>query len=194
MKPFYCFIFLITMALVTSILPYPVLSNYTNITENNATQINDFYESELIQKFNQSPQLVQLNFDEVSPLLDGEFEVFDMQSGLSFFAIRTGGKNHADVEPLSIEDVKILNEICEEKPNQTRRPALVKLSENAYIPASFCAYPHGYCVHNKILNGHICLHFKNSLTDSTEKEDSQHQKCVSYATKNGQNFIDSLDL
>ncbi len=178
----------------STIMPYPVISNHTNITESDAYNINNYYETEISSQTAQSSQLLTLDFDVVDCLLPNgtEFEIYDFDNEMSFTVQRTGGKNHIDIEPIDEENSQIFSEICDYAFSWQRRPVLVKINENAYLPASICQYPHGYVSIENGLNGHLCLHFLSSKTDGTNEEDFQHQRCVKYAISHGKKLIEKL--
>jgi len=192
-KIFYVISFFLAMSIFASIMPYPVFSNFTNINETNAYEINNHYESELRSKMNLEQQIIPLDFNAVSPIIDGEFQVYDLKTEISFTAKRTGGELHMDIEPINEKNAKLLKEICGEDPTLERRPILIKISEYAFIPASMTAYPHGYTKISNGLLGHICVHFKGSKMDGTNQEDSKHQKAVDEAQKYGREFLKQLD-
>ena len=174
-------------------MPYPIFSNHTNITEKNVYEINNFCETEMQVSNSTQPAVLDLSFDEIALFLEGEFEICDLQTGLSFFAKRTGGKHHADIEPLNKTNIEILKEIRGESTTWDRRPVLVKLNENVLVPASLCTYPHGFETLSNGLHGHLCLHFKNSKMDGTKEVDSAHQRCVEKAANQAKNFLESLE-
>lgn len=192
-KVFFVIIFLLVVGLFEAILPYPVFSSTTNLTHSDEFQINNFYESEFTNLDTLSPKILTLSQNEVVHFLDEEFLIFDLESGQSFSAIRIGGKNHADIEVTDDESTFFVKEICNGNFSQKRRPVLVKISETAYVPASVVLYPHGYALNNK-LNGHMCLHFLNSKTDGTQKEDYFHQKAVKCAEKLGKKYLKENNL
>lgn len=183
-KIFYCMIFVILACVFSSLFPYPILSSHTNITEANAYQINNYFETEMQAHFNQTPQILDFSFNDINVLLPvgEELEIIDIKTEQTFYGTRTGGNNHIDLE-IPISDMAGIKEICEEFSWQ-RRPVLVKLNSQAYLPASLSLYPHGYATMENSI-GHFCLHFKDSKTDGTKETDLQHQKAVSYAKKHG---------
>ncbi len=173
-------------AIFAAIFPYPVLSNYTNVPESVVYKQNNFHEIELQPKTANNVQLLPLEFKSVNSILPvgSQFEVFDIQTGVNFNSVRTGGLYHFDIEPISDADFKFITEICNSNFTWQRRPVLVKLNEYSYIPASISLYPHGYnSVQSNGVIGHFCLHFKNSRMDGTRKKDDAHQKCVALANR-----------
>ncbi len=193
-KTFYLFVFLLTVAVFSSILPYPIFSRHTNISNEQAFLINNFHETELTQSEASRPKITDLSFAQINLLLPigTKFEIFDFESERAFFVMRTGGKNHIDVEPSDKENSIIIKKIRDF--SWDRRPVLVKLSETAYAPASLVLYPHGYCTGNTATNGHFCLHFENTRTDGTNQIDDAHQKSVNLARKLGQKYLENQML
>lgn len=191
---FYIMIFVFVTAVFSSLLPYPIFSNYTNVSENEIFDINNYQETELTQIYNHSPQVLDLDFKQINALLpiESKFEIFDITGENSFIAQRTGGQNHLDIEPTSEEDFQNLLKITNFTLDWTRTAVYIKLSDTAYVPASLCAYPHGYKTLGTSCTGHFCLHFKNSKTDGSGKVDTNHQKAIDKANKNSRNFINKL--
>lgn len=192
-KLFYVMCFVVALALVSMLLPYPVLSNQVNLTRKQVFEINNHFETELQNNTNQTPKILDLDWHYINSILplQSEFEIVDLTFEESFFVQRTGGTNHADVEIKNIANAEIINHIC---PNFSweRRPVLVVLNDNTFLPASLCIYPHGFS-ENKVLNGHICLHFKNSKTHGTNKIDGKHQMTIKDAENLGKNYIKNLE-
>lgn len=193
-KLFYIFSFILSAFIFSAVLPYPVFSNHTNITESIAYDINNFHEIEISNVVSKEPKILSLDFSIMDSLLpiDSQFEVCDLQSKLSFLAKRTGGQFHLDIEPLDKQNAKILQEIAGEDWSWKRREALVKINDNTFVPASFSAYPHGHETLHTI-NGHICLHFLNSKTDGTKEEDLKYQQCIKLAQKYGKKYLQILE-
>lgn len=175
-------IFIISSSLLCAIVPFPLFSSHTNLTEANVYDINNYREIELSKSYSQTPLLLDLEWNKgLSNLVEigPSFEVIDTKSDTSFFVTRTGGKNHADVEPSTNADTQefIYSQDC----SWTRRPVLVKLNETTYAPASLAFYPHGFKSLDTNLNGHLCLHFLGSKTDETNTSDFYHQKAIQKA-------------
>lgn len=136
--------------------------------------------------------------------------ITDVDTGLSFTVRRTFGTNHADVEPLTINDTKIIKEIWGGF-TWERRAVVVEV--NGYrIAASMTSMPHagldskpsGSYVRNRSCNygtgynldavkkngadGVMDIHFKNSRTHSTNTKQSSHQNMI----KKAKQYIGSL--
>lgn len=169
---FYILIFLVASLSLSAILPYPIFSSYTNITTQDAYHINNYRETELVNDFTITPQILDLKFDDTNQILDTNLEIIDIFSHQILLAYRIGGNNHIDII-FEKESLEAFQDLCHQW-SWSRRPVLVKLSENAYLPASIICYPHGY-------NNHFCLHFKGSKTHGTNKVDEQSQKIIDKA-------------
>ena len=186
---FFLLIFVISSSLLCAVIPFPLFTSHTNLTEANVYEINNFRETELSQSHSQTPLLLELSWDKgLSNLIEigTSFEVIDTKTDSSFFLTRTGGKNHADVEPSTIADTQELCFIYSQNYDWTRLPVLIKLNDITYAPASLCFYPHGYKNLKTGLNGHLCLHFQGSKTDETNTTDFYHQKAIKKAITNFQ--------
>lgn len=186
------FLFIVAVGIFSAILPYPILSNHTNITESDAYQINNLRESEISRETAESAKVLTLDFSDIDALLPigTEFELCDLESEQIFTFVRTGGKNHADIEPATTVEYENLRQTFDF--SWERRPAIVKLNENAFLPCSLAAYPHGYNKTDTCL-GHFCLHFFGSKTDGTNEEDFYHQKCVKKALDGASSAIELFD-
>lgn len=133
-----------------------------------------------------------------------EAQVIDLWTGKSFNIMRTYGSNHADCEPLTAEDTKIMKEIYSGSWSWNRRPIIVVTGDRR-IAASMAGMPHagldakpanvtvkgrsqGYgtginldTIKGNNMDGHFDVHFLNSRTHGTNKVDSAHQKAVKQA-------------
>jgi hypothetical protein len=145
------------------------------------SQINNYFESEITNNSTEKQTILNLNwFKDIDSLLccNKKYEVIDLNTKTIFNIVRIGGKNHADVIVYNQND-----EIY--KQEWRCHPVLVKLNENAYLPAAFISYKHGY-------NSHYCLHFNGSKTDGTNTADEDAQKCVKYAQKHGLKLLENI--
>ncbi|MFZ5969039.1 MAG: peptidoglycan-binding domain-containing protein [Bacillota bacterium] len=129
--------------------------------------------------------------------------VEDLGTGKTFQVKVTAGTNHADVEPLTMDDTTTMKSIWGGF-SWDRRPVLVYKSDRV-IAASMTNMPHagveskpaGETVSNRSggygtgynfdfvkgngIDGHVDLHFKNSLRHKDDKKDPQHQAAVKKA-------------
>lgn len=188
----YVIVFIFVVGSFSAILPYPIFSNYTNVTEKNIFDINNYFESEYENTQTHLNKILNLDWSGIDCLIhnDSMFEIVDIDSEQNFFVKRIGGTNHADIIPASQNDLEIISTIYDI--SWQRHPVLVKLNDYTYAPASLASYPHGFEENNKIMNGHLCLHFKNSKAHGTNRIDDEHQKCVSIAKKKGNNLIKNI--
>ena len=179
---FYIIIFTFSALTLSAIFPYPIFSNYTNINQLEAFEINNYQETEIKNEYTIYPEILDIEFEIINQILPEKFEIIDIETEQSFFAVRVGGNNHVDIT-FDKSNLSVLHDICENW-SWTRRPVLVKINENSYLPASIICYPHGY-------QNHFCLHFKNSKTHGTNREDSQAQKAIDRAYKDGKKIVES---
>lgn len=128
-------------------------------------------------------------FKEVQYIFDKEDEaiVTDVETGKSFNVKRLYGRNHADAEPLTPEDTKIMKSIYGGKWSWDRRAVIVTIYDEEKkaernIAGSMNGMPHGgESIKNNNFKGQFCIHFKNSRTHSGNRWDSGHQKAVKKA-------------
>ncbi len=110
--------------------------------------------------------------------------VTDVETGKSFKVKRLYGRNHADSEPLTPEDTKIMKSLYGSW-SWDRRAIIVTITHKGVerqIAASMNGMPHGgESIGNNNFKGHFCIHFKNSRTHSGSRLDSRHQKAVKKA-------------
>lgn len=169
---FKCMFFILVVAIFSSILPYPIFSNYTNINAKEATEINNYHECEIKNETDDSIKILSFEWEDIIHLLPSKFEIIDLESEISMQGTFLGGTNHADIK--LDENIYLPSWEC--------HPVLVKLTESAYLPASLLAYPHGF-------ENHLCLHFEGSKTHGTRKVDSTHQTCIKKAQAIGQDYL-----
>jgi len=133
-----------------------------------------------------------------------KFEVVDFYTGKSFFAKRTTGANHADVETLTVQDTAKMKEIWGGKFSWASRPVIIKYNGRK-IAASASSMPHagndaaaggvyvswrsgdygaGYnfdWIKGNGIDGVFDIHFLNSTKHKDGKIDSGHQANVKIA-------------
>lgn len=132
-------------------------------------------------------------------------KVKDFNTGKVFSIVVEGGTNHADIEPLTQEDAAIIKDLWGGSYNWSRRPVIVFAGGQA-IAASMNGMPHaglddqpykviavnrsaGYgrginydMIKNNGVDGHFCLHFKNSMLHKNGKVDPAHQAAIRTAS------------
>jgi LysM repeat protein len=115
-----------------------------------------------------------------------EATVTDIETGKSFDVKRLYGRNHADSEPLTSEDTKIMKGIYGGSWSWDRRAIILTVKDKdgaeRKIAASMNGMPHGgESILDNNFKGQFCIHFKNSRTHSGNRVDSGHQKAVKKA-------------
>lgn len=119
------------------------------------------------------------------------FRLYDVYTGTVWWAKRSAGGNHADIEPLTREDTARLcamynvstPEEIEANNLWQRRPTLVTIGERTFA-CSLYGIPHnpdGDTLPNNGMTGQICLHFTNSRTHGTNVVNADHQAAIEYA-------------
>ncbi|MEH7385321.1 hypothetical protein V7147_07930 [Bacillus sp. JJ1521] len=102
------------------------------------------------------------------------FTIIDVETGLQFRVQRRAGSRHADVQPLTIDDTKIMKKIYSGKWSWKRRAIIVKYGDQM-IAASMHGMPHGAGALKNGFPGHFCVHFLGSTTHSSKKPDFAHK-------------------
>ena len=124
-------------------------------------------------------------------------KVYDVKTGIVWWAHRWAGANHADIEPLTAADTARLCTIygvskasdIASKNLWQRRPCLITIGTHTYACSLF-GVPHNSGagdISNNNMNGQICLHFTNSKTHTSKKVDSYHKAAIEYAWQNAPN-------
>jgi LysM repeat protein len=105
-------------------------------------------------------------------------KVIDLDTGRSFNVKRSYGANHADCEPLTAQDAKIMHEIWGNQWSWNARAVVVEVNGRR-IAASSNAMPHDIqSITNNNFNGHFCIHFLNSTRHRDGLLDQRHQPMV----------------
>lgn len=127
-------------------------------------------------------------------------KVTDLYTGRTFNVRRTMGANHADCEPLTKQDTAIIKDIWGGF-NWTTRPVIVNVngkklaasmssmghagvdSEPAYVTVDNRSGGYGTgenldTIKNNDMDGHFDIHFLNSTTHKTGKQNPLHQAAV----------------
>lgn len=120
-------------------------------------------------------------------------QVIDVDTLITYTVKRVGGYNHADVEPISVEDTAKMYSIYDNEWSWVRRAVWIKYGDR-YIAASINGYPHSYdLVEDNDMTGHTCIHFLMSRTHGTNRVDEAHQAAVEKAYNNQQRLNDFLN-
>ena len=106
--------------------------------------------------------------------------VTDVAAGIAWNEKRSGGTNHADVQPLTAADTAAMKKACGSW-SWTRRAIFVTINGVNYAASMNCM-PHGSgSITNNNFNGHHCIHFTNSRTHGSNKVCSLHQAAIKKA-------------
>ncbi|WP_053363837.1 hypothetical protein [Bacillus sp. FJAT-27251] len=117
-----------------------------------------------------------LQWEQVNEMIPrySKFIVQDLETGLKFKVQRRAGSRHADVQPLTAQDTKIMKEIYGGKWSWKRR-AIYVLAKKRKIAASMHGMPHGAGALKNNFPGHFCIHFYGSTTHRTNAMDLSHK-------------------
>ena len=105
--------------------------------------------------------------------------ITDYNTGKVFTVQRTGGTNHADVEPVSAADTQEFLAAFGGA-SYEKRSALVKVGDTIYA-ASLFGWPSGESTIDNGLNGSLCLFFSGSTSDVLNYPDSEHESMIDRA-------------
>lgn len=103
--------------------------------------------------------------------------VTDVRTGLTFQVRRYYGHHHADSEPLTAADTRVMRQIYGSGSWQ-RRPIIVEV-DGRRIAASMNGMAHGDgSIEGNDFNGHFCIHFLGSRIHRTGTFDPEHHMAV----------------
>ena len=110
--------------------------------------------------------------------------ITDVETGIAWKEKRTGGTNHADVQPLTAADTAAMKKAYGGTWSWNRRAVFVTIDGVNYA-ASINGMPHGSgnSIPDNDFDGHHCVHFTNSRTHGTNTKCSQHQAAIKEALK-----------
>ncbi|MCF6094998.1 LysM peptidoglycan-binding domain-containing protein [Microaerobacter geothermalis] len=107
--------------------------------------------------------------------------VKDFATGKIWRMKRTTGAFHADVEPLTLEDSKVMKEVWGGNWSWERRAVLIRI-DGRTIAASASAMPHDVQqIKDNGFPGHSDIHFLNSTRHKDNQMDEKHQAQVAIA-------------
>lgn len=119
------------------------------------------------------------------------FSVTELETGLTFNVQRRAGSDHADVQPLTKDDTRIMKQIYNGRWSWKRKAVLIH-SDDVWIAASMNGMPHGGDgIPENGFSGHFCIHFYLSSTHKSDLPDLAHQIMVHKAAGNLKPFFDS---
>ncbi len=124
-------------------------------------------------------------------------KVYDVYTGLVWWAHRWAGGLHVDAEPLTAADTATLCKIygvssasqITESTHWQRRPCLITIGTRTFA-CSLYGVPHnpdGNTIKDNNFNGQLCIHFTNSKVHKSGKVDSKHEEAIQYAYDNAPN-------
>ncbi|TXC91610.1 hypothetical protein FS935_08210 [Metabacillus litoralis] len=119
------------------------------------------------------------------------FTVIDIETAKSFNVQRRAGSGHADVQPLTKSDTKVMKEIYDGSWSWHRRAILI-VANNMLIPASMHGMPHGAGAIKNGFPGHFCIHFNESTTHRSGKYDISHHIMILKAAGKYEEYIKAL--
>ncbi|MEH7416691.1 hypothetical protein V7266_15515 [Neobacillus drentensis] len=133
-------------------------------------------------------------WDKVNKLLPkySKFTVVDMETGKKFKVQRRAGSHHADVQPLTSKDTKIMKNIYGGKWSWKRR-AIFIIHNKKRIAASMHGMPHGGGALQNDFPGHFCIHFYGSTTHRTNSMDLSHMLMVYKASGKLKQYLSTAD-
>lgn len=120
-----------------------------------------------------------LPWDQVNEIIpdQSKFVIIDVESGLAFKVQRRAGTQHADVQPLTKQDTKVMKRIYHNQWSWKRR-AIIVLMNHQMIAASMHGMPHGAGALQNGFPGHFCVHFSGSITHRLKNEDLAHKLMI----------------
>lgn len=119
------------------------------------------------------------------------YKIYDVQTGIVWWARRWAGASHADIEPVTAADTARLCQIYGvnnaqeiwDKNLWQRRPCLITIGNRTFACSLF-GMPHnpdGDTIPDNNMTGQICMHFTNSKGHESGKVDTYHQEAIEYA-------------
>jgi hypothetical protein len=146
------------------------------------------------KKQNQNDKIKMIQWEEVNEILPkySKFTVVDLETGMKFRVQRRAGSNHADVQPLTPEDTKIMKQIYNGNWSWKRR-AIIVISEKKKIAASMHGMPHGAGALKNNFPGHFCIHFYGSTTHRTNFMDLSHKLMILKAAGRLEAYLENTD-
>jgi hypothetical protein len=119
--------------------------------------------------------------------------VIDLETGLAFQVQRRAGKHHADVQPLTKQDTKIMKQIYNGKWSWKRKAILI-LKDHHYYAASMQGMPHGGgSITGNGFPGHFCIHFLDSKVHRSLNKDPEHHLMIHKAAGNLDSYFQNIN-
>ncbi|MBS4199340.1 hypothetical protein KHA93_06710 [Bacillus sp. FJAT-49732] len=135
-----------------------------------------------------------LPWDEVNGILPkySKFTILDVETGKRFDVQRRAGSGHADVQPLTSKDTKIMKDIYNGKWSWKRR-AIIVIHKDQWIAASMHGMPHGAGKLDNDFRGHFCVHFNGSTTHRSKSEDLSHKLMILKSAGTLNEYLNSVE-
>jgi hypothetical protein len=135
-----------------------------------------------------------LQWKEADKLLPrySKYTVQDLETGKKFKVQRRAGSHHADVQPLTSKDTKIMKSIYGGKWSWKRR-AIIVIHNGRRIAASMHGMPHGAGALKNNFPGHFCIHFYGSTTHRTNSMDLSHKLMILKASGHLDDYLGSAN-
>lgn len=126
------------------------------------------------------------------------YKIYDVKTGIVWWAHRWSGGSHVDAEPLTAADTARLCKMygvtsadqIASKNLWQRRPSLVTIGTRTFACSLYGVphnYPEGDTISNNNFKGQLCIHFTNSKTHNSNNVDTYHQQAIDYAYNNAPN-------
>jgi hypothetical protein len=125
-----------------------------------------------------------LSWNEVSQLLKvgDTCKIIDLNTGKTFHLRRSGGTNHAEMEPVSSADGSALLDVFGGEANWSKRPVIAVIG-SSNCAASLQGMPHGEdTVSGNNAEGGCCLYFSGSRSDILNLADVEHNANILIAS------------
>lgn len=111
-----------------------------------------------------------------------QFLLIDFSSQLYFNAVRVGGANHMEFEPVDAAQGQKLLSIFSGQTSYEKRACIVQIGDR-YLAASFCGMPHGAATQaGNALGGQFCLYFTGSTAQELSVQDAEHNANIQKAS------------
>ena len=125
------------------------------------------------------------------------YKIYDVKTGIVWWAHRWAGGLHVDAEPLTAADTARLCKIygvnksseITSRTHYQRRPCLVTIGTRTFA-CSLYGVPHnddGDTIPDNDYTGQLCIHFTNSKIHNTKRVDAGHAEAIEYAWLNAPN-------
>ncbi|WNS73874.1 hypothetical protein RRV45_13195 [Bacillus sp. DTU_2020_1000418_1_SI_GHA_SEK_038] len=139
-------------------------------------------------------EIEMLPWEQVNKILPkfSKFTVMDVETGKKFKVQRRAGSHHADVQPLTLTETKIMKEIYDGKWSWKRR-AIIVIHKGKWLAASMHGMPHGAGALQNNFPGHFCIHFHGSTTHRTNFMDLSHKLMILKAAGKLKEYAGSAD-